>query len=252
MVLKIHLVNFAFILLRIQENHEPANRSHIFANERRRKESVTWHRCHRIISTQQRNMCQHTMRCMSNCIFFSSAGPFNKMYTINSSLFARLQFYLSNIYLKKRETFLSLKATHSIIGSARSNVPRLHNHNQFSLWWECVHIGAVLCCAGECLSYVCVYNKQTVNWTQLHCRQNNWLNGNWIHVYVVDEWSVSVFVSQLPVYLCVSHRGENTHTHTRIAYALHQGIFLFYLNWSCDGLHRKWKSNKQTITLLSQ
>lgn len=68
---------------------------------------------------------------------------------------------------------------------------------------------AALCCASECLSHVSVYNKQTVNWIQLHSRQNNWLNGNWIHVYVADEWSDSVFV----LLVCmVSHRGENIHT----------------------------------------
>lgn len=70
-------------------------------------------------------------------------------------------------------------------------------------------------CAGECLSYecVCVYDKQTVNWIQLHSRQNNWLNVNWIHVYVVDEWSVLVLlVVAACVLVCESQRWKYTHT----------------------------------------
>lgn len=60
---------------------------------------------------------------------------------------------------------------------------------------------------------VCVYNKQTVNWIQLHSRQNNWLNGNWIHVYVVDEWSVLVLlVVAACVLVCESQRWKYTHT----------------------------------------
>lgn len=60
---------------------------------------------------------------------------------------------------------------------------------------------------------VCVYDKQTVNWIQLHSRQNNWLNGSWIHVYVVDEWSVLVLlVVAACVLVCESQRWKYTHT----------------------------------------